>query len=280
MNWIQSSFGRAEGLYGRLFADWLHINFVVRTVLLLLMIWLMIFIGALIFKYAVGPLLLLAYINVILRAWNFLVVETVQEWIYIHHYSKGSPRFSSLYMQLTDRAKRNRKILSNNEQKAPLRQRRIRRLGNQMMITAGVIVAMWVVAFGINQEYTAPAWVAGANVNENNEPDENQQEPDETGANDETENHENIPGSHTPGLFPNGAQTLTLTQDAREGARLRSGPGTADTVVIEMLWGDELLTYLGYYIADADVDTLYWIRVRSQAGAEGYIGSHLVEAVG
>lgn len=286
MTWIQTSFERAEGLYARLFADWLHINFIMRTVLLLLMLWLIIFVATVIFKYVLGPLLMLIYVNVLLRAWNFLVVETMQEWIYIRHYSKGSPRFSGLYMRLTDRAKHNRAVLLGDEDAKIIRCKRMRKLGNQMMITAGIIVAMWVVAFGINQEYTAPAWAASGNAGEDTvvangytPPNgEGANEYEETGNDDEAETlsyeDEYIPVS--PGRFLDGEVSFILTQEASEGARLRSGPGTADTVVIEMLWGDEVLIYLGHYIADADVDTLYWIRVRSRAGMEGYIASHLV----
>ena len=287
MYWIQLTFQRMEGLYSRLFADWLHINFIVRTVLLLLMLWLIIYVAALIFKYAVGPFVVFVYINVLLRAWNFLVTETIQEWIYIHHYSKGSQKHSALYLRLTDRVKRNREILSNNEKKSA-RRGRIRTLGNQMMITAGVIVALWVVAFGINQEYVAPAWAANGGGEGGNAPYiGNNEEPGNGEANGTTQPNgrpsndtEYVPGLMRPGQFPPGVQiSLALTQEAREGARLRSGPGTADTVVIEMLWGDGLLTYLGYYVPDADVSTLYWMRVLSPSGVTGYIGSHLVEVV-
>ena len=288
MTWIQTSFQRADSLYSRLFADWLHINFIARTVLLLLMLWLIIFIGALIFKYVIGPVWMLFYVNVLLRAWNFLIIETIQEWIYIHHYSKGSTRFSGLYMRLTDRVKHNRARLSSSEENTAHRRQRARRLGNQMMITAGIIVAMWVVAFGINREYAAPAWAASSGANEGSTQDET---PPELGNNEdatetisgEEEPREDVylPGMVRPGLFPEGAQiSFALTGNARDGARLRSGPGTADTVVIEMLWGDEILVYLNHYVADADVDTLYWIRVRSESGVVGYIGSHLVEVVG
>jgi len=286
MNWIQTTFQRMEGVYSRLFADWLHINFVVRTVLLLLMLWLIIYVAALAFKYIVGPLAVYVYINALLRAWNFLVTETIQEWIYIHHYSKGSQKYSGLYLRLTDKAKRNRAVLSNNDRGT--RRGRIRTLGNQMMVAAGIIVALWVVAFGINQEYTAPAWAANGSAGESIQPGDNNEVPNggETGG-EQTPNgrpstdHEYVPGMIRPGQFPPGAQvSLALTEDARDGARLRSGPGTADTTVIEMLWGEGLLTYLGYYMPDADVDTLYWMRVLSPSGVEGYIGSHLVEVVG
>jgi len=278
-----------EGIYARLFADWLHINFIMRTVMLILMLWIIIILGALAFKYVIGPVLMRFYVNIILRAWNFLVVETIQEWIYIHHYSKGSPRLSGLYMRLTDRAKHNRALLAGGEENAALHQRRVRRLGNQMMIAACIIVAMWVVAFGINQEYTAPVWAAGSDADEIAIQDDNHTGPQDSDTNGESDSNadippaaNDIPGLVRPGQFPEGAQVnMALTSDAqREGARLRSAPGTADSIVIEMLWGNETLVYLGYYVADADVDTLYWLRVRSQSGEVGYIGSHLVVVAG
>jgi len=282
-----------EGIYSRLFADWLHINFLARTVLLVLMLWLIIYIAALAFKYVVGPFVVLIYTNILLRAWNFLITETVQEWIYIHYYSKGNPRFSGLYLRLTDRVKRNRAVLSNDKHNGTPRHGRIRRFGNQMMISAGLIAALWVVAFGINQEYTAPVWAANGSATGSGEANaqdyiNNYPETDDTDANDYTERNERpsvdnayVPGMIRPGQFQAGAQvSLALTQEAREGARLRSGPGTAGTTVIEMLWGDDLLTYLGYYVADMDVETLYWMRVISPSGATGYIGSHLVEVAG
>jgi len=250
------------------------------------MLWLIIYVAVQIFKYAVGPLIVLIYINVFKRAWNFFITETIQEWIYIHHYSKGSPRFSSLYMRLTDKARHNRAILS--KHKGRMDHGRVRRLGNWMMITSGIIATLWVAAFGLNQEYTAPAWVASGSPGENNSQENNYPESGDAEAGSGTENddypvNEEIyfPGLISPGRFPIGEQiSLLLTEEAREGARLRSGPGTAGTTVIEMLWGDGLLTYLGHYVPDTDVETLYWMRVRSQSGTEGYIGSHLVEIVG
>jgi len=192
-------------------------------------------------------------------------------------------------MRLTDRAKRNRAVLSGSQEAKAARRGRIRRLGTQMMITAGVIAAMWVVAFGINQEYAVPAWAASSYTGEENGPEDYNAPPGNEGAdedgdaeNDEITSYyeEYNPGMVRPRRFPEGVQlSFILTYEARDGARLRSGPGTADTVVIEMLYGDEILEYLGYYTADAYVDTLYWIHVRSQAGVVGYIASHLVEVV-
>jgi len=259
-----------------------------RTVLLVLVLWLIIYVATIMFKYVVGPLVTFVFINILLRGWNFFVLETIQEWIYIRHYSRGSTKFSGLYLRLTDRVKHNRARLSYNDDNKIIRRERIRRLGNQMMIAAGLIVALWVAAFGINQEYTTPAWVASGGAHESNAQDDTPPIEDTTfDTNDKGDNNEDYlyEDEHThghvrPGLFAEGAAiSFVLAGEAMEGARLRSGPGTADTVVIQMLYGDDLLTYLGYYVADADVDTLYWIRVRSQSGAEGYIASHLVEVV-
>jgi len=292
MTWFRSSFEWAGDLYARWFADWLHVDFLIRTAILLLMMWLVIFVAALIFKYLLGPLVVMVYVNIIKRAWNFFFIETGQEWIYINYYSKGDPKFSNMYMRLCDKAKHNRAALSAAGYSSILRRGRVRKLGNSMMIAVGIIVTLWVGAFGLNQEYVMPAWGAGVTpeVNDNNEPEDYEiDEPtdDENDEDNEQENNEesptNIytPGQISPGLFPQGEHIIfSLTEEAgSEGARLRDGPGT-DTTVIEMVFGYDLLVYLGYYVPDAGVDTLYWLRVRTSSGTEGYIASQLVEVVG
>jgi len=282
MTWFRNSFKWAGELYASWFADWLHVNFVARTIILLLMLFLIIFVIAQIFKFILGPLVVFVYVNVFKRAWNFLFVESIQEWIYINYYSKGDLKFSAWYMRLCDRAKANRTILSDTTLAGIYRKGKIRRLGNYLMLTAGVIAALWVVAFGLSQEYAMPAW-AGVLPSETSPIEENEdQYPniiDETEYENDEEPEEEIyiPGMIRPGLLPSGSQVfLALTEEsAIEGARLRDGPGTG-TIVIEMLFGHELMVYLGNYVPDEDVATLYWLRVRTNEGTEGFIASHLV----
>jgi len=291
MTGFRTSFELAGRVYNRLFADWLHINFIIRTIILLMMLWIVIFIGALIFKYVIGPLAVLFYVNVIKRAWNFLITETIHEWLYIRYYSKGDSKFSNWYLRLSDRVKHNRAVLSYTRYRGILHRGRVRVLGNRIMITAAILAAMWVVAFGLNQEYAAPAWAAADGTqndeSESNIPEENEyveepnQEEDTEEPSEIDEPPLNLYEFISPSQFPPGITiNLILTENVQEeGARLRDGPGLADTTVIEMLWGESQMTFLGHYVPDDDIDTLYWLRVRAPSGMEGYIGSQLVEVV-
>jgi len=287
MTWFRTSFELAGRVYNRLFVDWLHVNFIIRTIILLMMLWIIIFVGALVFKYVLGPLAVLFYINVIKRAWNFLITETLYEWLYIRYYSKGNSRFNNWYLRLSDRVKHNRAVLSYTRYRGILHRGRVRKLGNYMMITAFILAAMWVVAFGLNQEYAAPVWAAVNGGDENNTdiPDMYAEEPNhEDDIEEPSEVDEpplNLHGFISPSQLPlDTTISLALTENVQEeGARLRDGPGLTDTTVIEMLWGSGQMTFLGHYVPDDDVGTLYWLRVRTPSGIEGYIGSQLVEVV-
>ncbi|MCL2571328.1 MAG: SH3 domain-containing protein [Defluviitaleaceae bacterium] len=298
MTWLRSSFEWAGDLYTTWFADWLHVDFVIRTVILLLMLWLIIFVLAQLFKFIIGPFVMIIYVNIFKRAWNYLVTETMQEWLYINYYSVGDTKFINTYMRLCDRVKRNRAILASTRYSSIMRRGRVRRLGNYLMITTAIIVALWVGAFGLNQEYAMPAWAAmpSPGPNQTTEPEDNYADSNETGnesgdneiddneANDNDDNPATSdiypPGMINPSQFPEGVQViLGLTLEAGyDGARVRDGPGT-DSTVIEMLWGYDLITYLGHYVPDADMETLYWLRVRTPLGTVGYIASQLVEVV-
>ena len=158
MSWFRVSFERAGDLYRYLFADWLHVDFIIRTVILLLMVWLVIYVASLLFKYVLGPLMVLIYVNVLKRAWNFFFTETIHEWIYINYYSKGDSQFTNWYYRLADRVKRNRAALSSGGYAGILKRGRVRRLGNYMMVAVGIICTLWILAFALNQEYVSPVW--------------------------------------------------------------------------------------------------------------------------
>ena len=297
MTWFRSSFEWAGDLYTRWFADWLHVDFLIRTAILLFMLWLIIYVVSLIFKFVLGPLAVLLYVNVLKRSWNFLVTETLHEWIYINYYSKGDTRHIDLYMRLCDRVKRNRATLTSTGYGAILEGGRVRRLGNGLMVAAAVIVTLWVGAFGLNQEYAMPAWVGALEADSGSET--NSQAQDDQGQENETEDTENdaqtnlsedisepetgggtadiyTPGMVRPSQLPQGQIIFGLTEEAAAaGARLRDGPGI-DTTVIEMLFGYDLLIYLGEYVQDGDVSALYWLFVRTPSGMEGYIASQLL----
>ena len=282
MSWFRLSFERAGDLYRHLFADWLHVDFFIRTAILLLISWLVIFVSALLFKYVLGPLLVLLYVNLFKRAWNFLYTETVYEWIYINYYSIGDSRFQNWYYRLSDRVKRNRAALSQGGYVGILKRGRVRKVGNYMMVAVGIICTLWILAFALNQEYVTPVW-AGENTVAD-EPEESDPIPDSEPENNDT-NDLTVSGAYIPGLIepeqlPEDAAVLFVLEGSVRvsGARLRSGPGT-DSTVIEMLWGYDLMTYLGYFVPDSDVEALYWLRVRTPSGNEGYIANQLLEVV-
>ena len=72
---------------------------------------------------------------------------------------------------------------------------------------------------------------------------------------------------------------LLLNELGRPGARLRDGPGILGNNIIEILWNDDQMRYLHSFYPDSDVQGLYWLRVLSPHGTEGYISSQLVELV-
>jgi len=156
------------------------------------------------------------------------------------------------------------------------------------MIAAAIVATMWVWAFGLSHEYAMPVWQGALpSTDYDNNLDEAVNQDDDDYNNDDA--HEDladtalyIPGVINPSFFPDGeAVIFSLTEEASmDGARLRDGPGTIDTIVIEMLFGHDLLIYLGHYTHDPDLETLFWLRVRTPSGMEGYIASQLLEIAG
>ncbi|MCL2215462.1 MAG: SH3 domain-containing protein [Defluviitaleaceae bacterium] len=300
MTIIRTTFDWAGALYSRWFADWLHVHFIIRTVLLLLLMWLIIFLGAQLFKYVLLPLVLMLYYHVFFRAWNFLFVETPQEWLYLRYHSKDKPDHAQLYSRLCDKVKRNRLILKHTKFAGMMI--RARRPASVLMFICLVASTLWISAFGLHQEYAAPALVLIDNTADRDMQDSDV--PDLDLPPDESSNNENdlydyytpgeaeaepTPGSHAvyaPGTInPAGwpAESnirLSLTEQGAQGARLRDGPGIAGNTIIEILWDDTLVTYLHSFVPDVYVNGLYWLRVRTPGGAEGYISSQLVEVAG
>ena len=288
MSVFQTSFDWASNLYADWFADWLHISFIIRTVILALMLLIVIFVAGQLFKYVLGPIIVLIYVHIFKRMWNFFITESIHEWLYIRYYSKDNVEYSNVYLNLCDKVKRNRAVLKYTGYRSILRNGRVRKLGNGLIISLCVISVMWVVAFGLSDEYAQLA-VAIVEPPQTDGPTP----PAGTTNNDDVDNeHQNeaeripsytvyYPGFIIPALLPPGTQImLTLTDNAREGgARLRDGPGISGFTVIEVLWGYDLLIYLGNYVQDEDVDMLYWLHVLSPTGLEGYIASQLVEVV-
>jgi len=282
MSFIVENLERAGRLYARWFGDWMHVHFIVRTVLLLLVIWLVVFLVATLFRYCVGPLILLVLCHTVFRAWNFLFVETPQELIYIRQNSKGVPNYSNLYLRFTDKAKRNREILDNFGFLAALK--RAKRFGMQAMILCLIAATLWVAGFGLYHEFVfgVPApYQGGAAVLEPQEPDESEYESGYDDANDAPpEEAAYFPGIVTPdGWFIGDDIVFILNETGRLGARLHDGPGITGRTVIEILWDDVELVYLNFYERDPYVDGLYWLRVLTPGDRVGYVSSMLVEVL-
>ena len=277
MDFVMYNFERVSRLYEQWFADFLHVHFIVRTVLLLLAIWLVVFLFSTLFRYCVGPPVLLIFCHTVFRAWNFLFVETPQELLYIRQTSKDTPNYSGTYLRLTDKVKRNRAILKNFNFFAALR--KAKRIGMQFMILCLIASTLWVTGFGLYHEFVfgveapdAPAVYIPAN--DDTEPEyENAEDP-------LIEDDMVIPDTVTPDdWFIGDDIVFILNETGRLGARLHDGPGITGRTVIEILWDDVELVYLNYYRQDPYVDGLYWLRVLTPGDRVGYVSSQLIEVL-
>jgi len=299
MNAIRSTFDWAGDLYSSWFADWLHVHFIIRTVIILLILWLIIFLAAQLFQYAVGPVLLMFYYHIFFRAYNFLFVETPHEWIYIRYHSQDKPNFAATYLRLCDKVRKNRAILAHTRYSGMIK--KSKKFAINLMLISLVASTLWVSAFGLHHEYAAPALAIVDNREQahpgtDNETHLPEPDPNENESNNEQtpippeypyETHDvhqvperytpYAPGTINPAAWPPGANiTLFLTEEASLGARLRDGPGISGNRVIEIIWDNATLTYLHFFVQDEYVSGLYWLRVRSPEGTVGYISSQLV----
>ncbi|MCL2386295.1 MAG: hypothetical protein FWC89_01980 [Defluviitaleaceae bacterium] len=291
---ISSTFEWAGNLYARWFANWLHVHFLIRTVIILFALLLIIFLATQLFQYVIWPAVMLVAYHVFFRFWNFLFVETPQEWFYIRYHSRGNPTRDAIYLRLCDKAKRNRTILSNARFKNLIT--RSKPLGTKLMVISAVAATLWVTAFGLHHEYAAPALALVSedqNIIENanyaynesngtitdanalNESDEDPTTITYDPSDSTTHGYANIPNMLSPTNWQ--SSNLVLNETGRQGARLRDGPGIADQTIIKILWDDASLIFLNEYTADTYVTGLFWLRVQSADGTVGYISSQLVE---
>jgi hypothetical protein len=272
MGIIQATFDWAGNFYSNLFADWLHINFILRTVLILFVLWLIIFLFAQLIQYVVAPLALMFFYHVIFRAWNFLFVETPHEWIYIRYHSKDKPNFSAWYLRLCDKVKRNRIILSHTKFKGMML--RSRKFATHLMFICAVAATLWASAFGLHHEYATPVLLI---INEEEIlPEENEEPPEEEPSYYEEEPPYYPADDEAPTAAFEENAVFTLNDLGRDGARLRDGPGIANQTVIEILWHDATLLYLNEAVPDDAVNGLFWLKVQSADGTIGYISSQLI----
>ncbi|MCL1845565.1 MAG: SH3 domain-containing protein [Defluviitaleaceae bacterium] len=272
------SFERAGEIYSDLFADWLHVHFLIRTLIILLVAWLVIFLLAQLVKYALAPGALMFFYHVVFRAWNFLFIESRQEWLYIRHHDE--PSFSEKYLRLCDRVKQNRTILEHTRFKGMLH--RSRKFSTWFMVTCGVAATLWVAAFGLHHEYAAPALAIMNEAEFFGGEIEHQDDIDDFEFPDSPDSNEEFfytpvdvlpaPADWAPGT------TFALNEQGRQGARLRGGPGIDGQTVLEILWDDARFTFLGESVPDAYVNGLYWLRVETANGTVGYLSSMLIES--
>ena len=269
----------------RLFGDFLHVHFLIRTVFLLLIAWLVIVVGAKIFKYFAGPLFVLLFYHVFFRFYNYFFVETPAEWIYIRYFSKDLLTFERAYLRLTDKAKKNRELLGELDYgMAIVKVRRAERRFSYFLLT---LSTLWVVAFGLYAEFfhlgsdmLENGTVAGTETNGSVVNQHVPEGEDQEYVNENEINLGNVgvylPGTVNPAEWE-GSTSLVLNESGREGAWLRSGPGITGFVVTQVLWGDVVLEYLHYFVPDDHVNGLFWLRVRTPDSNTGYLASSLVE---
>lgn len=291
MTIIRATFERSNALYTHLFYDWLHINFIIRTLLFVLLLWLLVYIAAQVFRYIMGPLALMLYYHIILRFWNFLFVETPQEWIYVRYYSKELPKYQETYLRLCDKSDNNRQKIQFAKYKGMVL--RTRKPTLRLMIMCGVVATLWAASFGLHQQYYVPVTIAYAP----SQPGSNNQ----TSSNDNAhtnENHAAYNPSDTPSYPPSHSQntlpysenspgtwsrsqniTLALNDIGQQGARVRNGPGISQYNVIEILWDNAQMVYLHSFSPDQYVEGLYWLFVLTPSGVEGYVSSQLITPI-
>ncbi|MCL2357736.1 MAG: SH3 domain-containing protein [Defluviitaleaceae bacterium] len=268
MSFIQNLFDSAGELYGTLFADWLHIHFLIRTVIILLLTWLVIFLLGQVVKYVIAPGALMFFYRVPFRIWNYFFVETPHEYLYVRHHNE--PEFPEKYLQLCDKVKHNRTILEHTRFRGMII--RSKKFSTWFMLTLAVVATLWVSAFGLYHEYSAPAAIIMPGG--------------ETVAAEPAEYQYDVPTDYyyDPADVPTASpdweanDVFVLNERGREGARLRSGPGIDGEIILEMLWDDAQLVFSGEYLPDAYVNGLYWLRVQTETGTVGYISSMLVNA--
>ena len=297
MNFIRTSFNWVGDLYVRWFYEWFHIHFLIRTVIILLLLWLMIYIAVQIFHYLAAPMFLLFYYHVIFRFWNYLFVETPQEWIYIHYHSQDKPDFNDTYFNLCDKTRKNRLILSRSRYVDVVN--RTQKVASRLLAIFCVIATLWAMSFGLHHEYAMPVWGVLNNNVENTitSPPANVVVPSPTPTQTPTtspddsieidiENEAEIIAEYedygyiNPANIPPGTDVFfILNESGSSGARLRDSPIISQSTIIEIVWFDTTLLYLHEYVADNEVRGLYWLRVRTPNGTEGYISSQLVYIV-
>ena len=261
MTWVDNIFEWAVVYYRELMADYMHFHFVMRTAFFMLILGLTVVIGKYALEYIVGPIIIFILFQVLFRAWNFFITETRQEWIYIHFYSKNDSRYNQKYLSLCDKINDNRQKMARMSYIEVFKRKNLRKLSRGLFVFIFVVVALWLCAFGIyaNNDLS-PAIV-------------------ETDFEISYTISEELPHDINLKLdwLQNENIILRLNSRGIIGSRLRNAPNFEDSYVIEILWGEQRMTYTGVFHED-DYDTnMYWLQVIAPSGQIGYISSQLVE---
>ncbi|MCL2286004.1 MAG: SH3 domain-containing protein [Firmicutes bacterium] len=241
MTIIRSTFNRFGEFYNLLFYDRLHIHFIVRIIILLLVFWMIAYILAQIFRYIIAPAAILFYYKLMKK----------------RHRARYYVNLSYVGMVRSSR-------------KAALR----------LLIVCGAASTLWLSAFGLHHDHAVPVAAVNAGAISNAITDLAEYYASGAVFADDTHNMLNTgwPGA---AAWPADLEIiLYLNELGQQGTRLRSGPGIADYTVIEILWDNDLLVYLYRSYPDKYEEGLYWLRVLSPTGTEGYVSSQLVGIVG
>lgn len=242
MTYIRSAFNRFGEFYNLIFYDWLHIHFIIRTAILLVVLWMIVYICAQVFRYLIAPAALCVH---------HTVVNTAKRGRRARYYA---------YEGYVDMVRRSGKPAF------------------RLMLICGIALTLPVLAFGLHREYATPAAAmpVDAHIAEGGLPTYTPT-PRE---NDTYAPHQYSGWPKSAAWPPDMEIILYLNELGRQGTRLRSGPGIAEYTVIEILWDNDLLVYLYSSHRDAYAEGLYWLRVLSPTGTEGYVSSELVGIVG
>jgi len=148
-NWMRVS----SDLYDSIFSEWLYIPFFVRTVILVLILCIIVYLFAQVCHYLLIPYGILFYYNVIFRAWNFLFTETFREFIYIFFYADGKPFLSKTYLRLCDKVKENRMRLAHTRYAGIIRSEKVKKAATHLMVIMLTVTILWTVALGLYNQF-------------------------------------------------------------------------------------------------------------------------------
>jgi hypothetical protein len=266
----------SSGIYNHIFEEWLYIHFSIRTLILILVMWMLVYACAQVLQYLLVPLSILFIYHVLFRLWNYFFVETPQEWIYIRYFSQEKPFMRGMYARLCDRIKRNRQILGRVRYANILAPGTIQRATTRLMVVMMVLVTLWTAIFGLYGEYTSGRFMSFLpRVEDIGEQAKDEPSPP-TG-----EEQENYALSEDfvmdPATWPADATLIfTLTAYGSGGSNIRDLPSVENGTPLEIVYGGVRLLYLHAYAPDENDADIFWLKVRAPSGVEGYVNETLL----